>query len=473
MILMLFNSKVLKMAKAKIVFSFACCALIMSIQASAHRRYDAIHSGAVWFDQNNCEVNAHGACIVKEGNKYYLFGEYKSDTANVFTGFSCYSSTDLMNWKFEKLVLPVQADGLMGPNRVGERVKVMKCPATGEFVMYMHSDNMQYKDPNIAYATCKTINGVYQFQGTLLNQGNPIKKWDMGTFQDTDGKGYLLIHHGFIYELSADYKSVMRLVISQKLGGESPAIFKSKGVYYWLSSNLTSWEKNDNMYLTATSIEGPWNFRGPFAPQGSLTWNSQTTFVLPIINKKDTALMFMGDRWSFPKQGSAATYVWQPIKIDTGKIFLPNYIENWKLDVSTTNFQETKLNVKSILGNLTTKEGDWLEENHLLKSNKKQASLTFSFNGTKVGLKAYTNNKSGYARITIFDIKQKIILSSIVDFYSNKEMLTQVFISPVLKKSTYTLKIQVVGEHPVWSDKSKKIYGSTDDFVTIKDIYTF
>ena len=55
------------------------------------------------------------------------------------------------------------------------------------------------------------------------------------------------------------------------------------------------------MYLTATSLEGPWTFRGNFAPEGSLTWNSQSTFVLPVINKKDTVLMFMGDRWSFPK----------------------------------------------------------------------------------------------------------------------------------------------------------------------------
>ena len=65
----------------------------------------------------------------------------------------------------------------------------------------------------------------------------------MGTFQDTDGKGYLLIHHGFIYELSNDYKSIKRLVNNQKQGGEAPAIFKSKGTYYWLSSGLSSWEK--------------------------------------------------------------------------------------------------------------------------------------------------------------------------------------------------------------------------------------
>lgn len=459
--------------KIRILIFIICCTLIVSIKASNDKRYDAIHSGTPWFDQNNREVNAHGACIVKEGNKYYLFGEYKSDTANVFTGFSCYSSTDLMNWKFERIVLPVQNNGLMGPKRVGERVKVMKCPATGEFVMYMHSDNLQYKDPNVAFATCKTINGEYKFQGALLFDGKPIHKWDMGTFQDTDGKGYLLIHHGFIYELSGDYKSVKRLVINQKQGGEAPAILKKHGVYYWLSSNLSSWEKNDNMYLTATSLEGPWTFRANFAPEGSLTWNSQTTFILPVINKKDTVWMFMGDRWSFPRQGSAATYVWQPVRVDTGKVFLPDYLENWTLDVATATFQETRLDVKSVFGSITAQKSNWVAENHQLKSNEKDASLTFTFIGTKVGVKALTNNKGGYARITILEGKKKTVLTAVVDLYSKNEAHSQVFVSPTLKKGSYTLKVEVLGEHPAWTDKSKTIYGSTDNFVVLEDVYVF
>jgi beta-xylosidase len=85
-----------------------------------------IYNGIPWFDNNGNIVNAHAACIVEDGGWYYLFGEYKSDTVNVFTGFSCYSSDDLVNWQFERIVLPQQKDGLLGPNRVGERVKVMK-----------------------------------------------------------------------------------------------------------------------------------------------------------------------------------------------------------------------------------------------------------------------------------------------------------------------------------------------------------
>ena len=120
-----------------------------------------IVNGIPWFDDRGNIVNAHGACIVEDNGRYYLFGEWKSDKSNAFPGFSCYSSDDLVNWKFENVVLQVQPNGILGPNRVGERVKVMKCPKTGEYVMFMHADNMEYKDPYIGYATCKTINGNY------------------------------------------------------------------------------------------------------------------------------------------------------------------------------------------------------------------------------------------------------------------------------------------------------------------------
>lgn len=82
-----------------------------------------------------------------------------------------------------------------------------------------------------------------------------------------------------------------------KGAGESPAMLKKDGTYYWLSSQTTSWERNDNMYWTSKSLSGPWEYRGEFCPKGSLTWNSQCSFVLPLENG---SFMYMGDRWSFP-----------------------------------------------------------------------------------------------------------------------------------------------------------------------------
>ena len=72
----------------------------------------------------------------------------------------------------------------------------MKRPSTGRVRKDLNADDLGYMDPYIGYATCSTINGEYKLQGPLLYEGKPVKRWDMGTFQDTDGKGYLLIHHG-------------------------------------------------------------------------------------------------------------------------------------------------------------------------------------------------------------------------------------------------------------------------------------
>ncbi len=437
--------------------------------AKCQGNYKAITNGIPWFDNNGNVVNAHGSCIVEEEGKYYLFGEYKSDTANVFTGFSCYSSSDLMNWKFEKIVLGKQSAGLLGPNRIGERVKVMKCPETGEFVMYMHTDDRGYNDPHIGYATSKTINGDYEFQGALLHEGEPIRRWDMGTFQDTDGKGYLLIHHGIIYELTSDYKSVKRLVTKEKGGGESPAMFKSKGVYYWLSSNLTSWERNDNMYMTATSLEGPWSKGELFAPEGTLTWNSQCSFVFPKINKKDTLFMYMGDRWSFPFQGSSATQVWLPLKAEGTKLSIPEYWESWDIEtVQPKNISESGRSIENI-GPVSS--SNWKEtEKGQWASNLKGSKLTASFYGTQIAITGESNPHGGYALVKILDKKGQTASTLLIDFYSKVKSDGIRYLSPVLPKGEYTIEIEVAGQQPVWYDKSKNRFGSDDYFVTIKDI---
>ena len=66
----------------------------------ARKTEKVVNNGIPWFDDRGEIVNAHGACIVEENGRYYLFGEYKSDKSNAFPGFSCYSSDDLVNWKF-------------------------------------------------------------------------------------------------------------------------------------------------------------------------------------------------------------------------------------------------------------------------------------------------------------------------------------------------------------------------------------
>ena len=461
----------------------ACCLAFLLItlwqwtSAQAPGEYKAIHSGVPWYDNAGNTVSAHAANIIKDNGKYYLFGEAHTDTSNAFAGFSCYSSTDLYNWKFESIALTAQTSGKLGPNRVGERPKVMKCPKTGEYMMYMHVDTMDYRDQFVGYASSKQITGPYTYHGPILFNGKPIRKWDMGTFQDKDGSGYVLLHGGDIYKLSDDYKSITQQVnkaMDRKF--ESPAMFRKDSIYYFLGSDLTGWERNDNYYFTATSLKGPWTPRGLFAPKGKLTWNSQTTFVLPIEGSKDTTFMFMGDRWSFPRQATAATYVWQPLTIEGTSLSIPEYQEAWQINTSTGIVSAARL-PKYLVENRDKRiiySGKWQHQtsdtSSLSSSDEKNASFSFVFKGRQIGLYSGARPDGGYARITLKNSKGQTLISSNVDMYSKYPLSTLKFLSPVLPKDTYTLSVWVLGERWYWKNKRGDLSGSSGNFISVDKI---
>lgn len=460
---------------------FKCVLFVVAAFISYHAsiaqnlHYNAVYSGIPWFDDKGDVISAHGGGIIEDKGRYYLFGERHADTTNAFTGFNCYSSADLYNWKFESIALPKQDTGRLGPNRVGERVKVMKCPQTGEYVMFMHTDDRGYKDQCVGYATAKNIAGPYTFHGPLLYKGQPIRKWDMGTFQDNDGTGYVLIHGGEIYKLSGDYHSAVELIAKDFApNSEAPAVLRKGNLYYWLGSHLSSWERNDNFYYTATSLKGPWTYRGNFAPEGTLTWNSQTTFVLPVTGSKETTYIFMGDRWSFPHQTSSATYIWQPITISGNSISIPKYQQAWKINlasgvVTTSQIGNETINHSDLKHVIYS--GDWKSssENGVSQhiSDVKGASFSVKFTGRQIGLMSLQGPDKGYALISLKDSKEKIILTSMVDMYCKYATASLTFLCPAMKKDNYTLTVTVAGEHGNWSDKKKNIYGSTGNFVSV------
>lgn len=452
--------------------------LVLTSFAQMPGGLDAIYSGVTWFDSDGHIVSAHGGCIIKDQNRYYLFGEKHSDSSNAFAGFNCYSSLDLYHWKFEKMALPVQDKGKLGPNRVGERVKVMKCPATGEYIMYMHVDTIGYSDQFVGYATSKTIVGPYAFCGPLLFEGKPIRKWDMGTFQDRDGSGYVLLHGGDIYKLNNDYKCAIEHVSNSFTSGfEAPAIFRKANKYYFLGSHLSSWEKNDNYYYSATSLQGPWTSGGVFCPEGTLTWNSQTTFVLPIEGSTDTTYMFMGDRWSFPHQASAATYIWQPIILSKDSLSIPNYRQAWKINLKTgkTSIAE---NLTKQIKNTDKKNvfysGIWKRsttQNSSISSDEKGAKFTINFTGRQLELSGLSSTNGGYALIELKNGKGRSILKTMVDTYCKYPVKSLLFVTPRMVKDNYILTVHVAGEHGNWTDKSKKVYGSSGNFIAIDNIW--
>ncbi|KAK3388524.1 glycosyl hydrolase [Sordaria brevicollis] len=292
--------------------------------------------GGTWTASNGDHLNAHGAGVIIVNSTFYLIGEDKSQ-GSVFTGVNCYSSTDLVQWKYEGALLSrTGSSGDLGPNRIIERPKVIYNDATRKYVMWMHVDSSNYGDAKVGVATSDTVCGKYSYNGSFRPLG--FESRDMGLFKDDDGKAYLLTEdrkNGLrINLLSPDYLSLSPSspgsvhLFPQQI--ESPALLKVSGRYYMFGSHLTGWDPNDNVFSTSLSLSGPWSDWAIFADKGSNTYFSQTTYVLDYGGGN---VMYMGDRWR-SKNLRTSSYVWLPMEISGTKVVLKNR-GSWVPNVGT------------------------------------------------------------------------------------------------------------------------------------------
>ncbi|KAF2013618.1 carbohydrate-binding module family 35 protein [Aaosphaeria arxii CBS 175.79] len=287
--------------------------------------------GGTWTATNTGKhIQAHGGGILKVGSTYYWVGEDKTDGSS-FQNVNCYSSSNLVEWKYEGAILSRQGSGDLGPSRIVERPKIIFNKATNQYVAWMHIDSSDYGDAKVGVATGSSPCGTYTYKGSFrpLN----FESRDMGVYVDDDGKGYLLTEdrkNGLRIDLlSDDYLTVKSSTYVWKEKIESPAVIKKNGVYFMFGSKLTGWDPNDNVYSTATSLSGPWSAWKTFADSGSNTYASQTTFILPVGNN----FMYMGDRW-VKDNLMRSTYIWLPLTISGTSASMKNAV-NWVPDVNS------------------------------------------------------------------------------------------------------------------------------------------
>jgi hypothetical protein len=284
-------------------------------------------------------LQAHSGGIIEVGKTWYWIGENKTHGSSFYAN-SCYSSTDLVHWSFVNNTLTVQKDGDLGPNRIVERPKILYNSRTRIYVMYMHIDDPKYAEAKVGVATSRTVCGNYSYRGSFRPLG--FESRDIGLFQDTDGSAYLLTEdrkNGLrIDALSDDYLSVTKTVAVLP-DMEAPAMVKIHGTYFLFCSHLTGWDTNDNQYTTAPSPAGPWSAMENFAPAGTHTFNSQTTFVIPVRGKIETSYIYMGDRW-VPNDLKSSTYIWLPLTISGASVSMP-WHERWSLNASVGTWAPT------------------------------------------------------------------------------------------------------------------------------------
>lgn len=164
--------------------------------------------------------------------------------------------------------------------------------------------------------------------------------------------------------------------------------------------------------------------------------------------------MYMGDRWSFPRQHQAATYVWLPVEAKDSVLSIPEYMDSW--DVATG--KPVNLLLKIIAKGRTL--------------NKPSDSFSVKFNGIRIGLKGKTDENSGYAEVTILDHKKQVVFQTSVDFYSKVPATGLRWLSPILPKGKYILQVRCSEMKPNWTDKKRIIYGSKGHKVEISEVVT-
>ncbi len=338
-----------------------------------------IRPGQIWNDLSGKPINAHGGGILFHDGVYYWYGEFKEGrtylsqvnktwggTRVIAGGVSCYSSTNLYEWKNEGLPLPSVAedpDHDLACENVIERPKVIYNARTKKFVMWLHQDSPNYAAAHSGVALSDSPTGPFKYLGSFRpnagvwpinatpadqqhNQTNFLARdWpggqmarDMTLFVDDDGTAYQFYaseENGSMHvsQLTDDYLKpagkYARILIGRSM--EAPAVFKRNGRYYLIASGCSGWDPNTARSAVADNIFGPWTELGNpcRGSKADKTFFCQSSFVLPV-GGAGNQFIAMFDQWKkWDLQDSR--YVWLPLEFDaTGKPVV-QWREQWSL----------------------------------------------------------------------------------------------------------------------------------------------
>ncbi len=334
--------------------------------------------GEIWHDLAGEPINAHGGGILFSGGVYYWYGESKQGrtflpdcnkswggTRVDVTGVSCYSSTNLYDWRNEGLALRAVSDPQsdLDPTKVLERPKVIYNKSTKEFVMWMHIDTQDYAAARAGVAVSDKPTGPFRYlesfrpdagvwpenvmeQERVSSSTNILARdyksgqmaRDLTVFVDDDAQAYVFYASEenatmHVSLLTPDYHHTAgkfsRIFIGRSM--EAPAVFKRDGKYYVIASGCTAWAPNAARMAMADSIFGPWHeLSNPcVGDNANKTFLSQSTFVLPVQGSEDS-YVFLADRWNqwdLPQ----SRYVWLPLEFDAGGTPSLHWRSQWQL----------------------------------------------------------------------------------------------------------------------------------------------
>lgn len=328
--------------------------LFLGLALATNSMAQTIQNDEFWKDTDGNFIYSQGGGVLQVGDTYYWYGvKYNgavtyaanptSKNSDIgFAGVTCYSSKDLVNWKFEGVVLkPDQAAaGWFG------RIGVAYNKNSKKYVLAGQGGSPSWEFGEY-FATSDSPTGPFKFARVqtdlsfLVNGGTG----DQTVFQDDDGKAYIICSNVkgrtnlYVSQLrDSDFlemeaSKTVNIHKSRVGGREGNAMFKHDGVYYFCSSDLHGWNTSQTYCMSATNIFGPYSEE--FVLEGTqhdFSHVTQTGFFIMVNGTKGSFVVNAGDRWSDFAGNGLGFNQWLPISFESGKPVFHS-LSQWNINV--------------------------------------------------------------------------------------------------------------------------------------------
>jgi Glycosyl hydrolases family 43 len=466
-----------------------------------------IKNDIFWNTKDGQPIYSQGGGIFKFSDpqtgekKYYWYGVhykeaeiYRNNPAvtlvkDNFEAVTCYSSTDLVNWKFEKNVLskeeilkhvPKTWVGRLGVAYIKELDKYTLVVQCGNQVLFTVADS-----PVGEFTWHQRIN-MKEMIGTS-NTGDQTVFTDEKT-----GKSYLIYSYGsgrnkiYISEIGVKDGMVNLLDCTKIFQGESRegnCMFKYKGKYYMAASNIYGWDASYAYYLVADSI------RGPYLPTNDMlvmkgsendyAHVTQTGFFFNVKGSKQETVVYCGDRWANFAGNGLGYNQWFPLSFDDAVPYF-NSLNSWNINAKTGEW-------KVAADNNYVKNGSFEADRRRIPSHVKPVQeyllgwVTIVTEGNKISLDSNSSPALNYFNT---ESDRKIVPGekslNISDKINFKRKVSQTITSSPyvkLKDGNYTLTAKVKNssgftklEMFAESNEKKLFYSIKDENSTWKTI---
>jgi hypothetical protein len=333
---------------------------LATLQAQSHN----IRNDVFWYTKEGTPINSQGGGIFRFTDpstglkKYYWYGvhyreadTYRNDPSvtlpnATFQSVTCYSSTDLVNWTFERDVLTqeeLQKHEGSHPTWVG-RLGVAYIRELNKYAMFVQHGAQVL----IVISDSPAGSFGWHQQISMKDMIGTTNTGDQTVFTDDDsGKSYLVYSYGrgrnmiYVSEIGLKNNMVDLLDCTKVFEGESRegnCMFKYKGRYYMCASNIYGWDASYAYYLVANDIRGPYEplnrmlvMNGCADDYGHVT---QTGFFVTVKGSKEETVIYCGDRWADFAGNGFGYNQWLPLSFN-GKEPYFNSLSSWNLDAHT------------------------------------------------------------------------------------------------------------------------------------------